>query len=266
MTNQISRRAFLQAAGATGVFALVSREALTSALAIAPAPGQPGRFLNAHELDTLRAVTGRLLPGPPEDPDPGAVQARCAEAIDALLGAFTFTPPLIHAGGPFSNRSGSRADDFATFVPLDAEAELGWRIRLEGTQNKPERLFAGPVSGLQEQYQKGLAALDRLAKPQHADFLSTPPEGQDAVMKDESLTDFVQTVLGHTIDATFGAPEYQGNADKAGWKLLHWPGDVQPHGYTDAQVSTLDPGPTSKIDVAAMRKVLPQLLPGVHET
>lgn len=266
MTNQISRRTFLQAAGATGVFALVSRDALASAMLTAPKPGQPGRFLNAHELDTLRAVTDRLLPGPPEDPDPGAVQAQCAEAIDALLGAFTFTPPLIHAGGPYSDRSGSTADDFATFVPLDAQAELGWRIRLEGSQGKPERLFAGEVVGLQQQYQKQLAALDGLAKPQHPDFLSAPPKAQDAVLKDESVVDFVQTVLGHTIDAMFGAPEYQGNAGKVGWKLLHWPGDVQPRGYTDEQVSTVDPGPTSKIDVAAMRKLLPQLLPGVHET
>ncbi len=266
MNNQIHRRAFLQAAGAGSLFALVSRDALADALLTAPTAGKPGRFLNAHEMDTLRAVTGRLLPGPPEDPDPGAVQAQCAEAIDALLGAFTFTPPLIHAGGPYSDRSGSAVDDFAKFIPLDAQAELGWRIRLEGTRGNPERLFAGPVVGLQEQYQQGLAALEGLAKPQHPDFLSAPPTTQDAVLKHESVVDFVQTVLGHTIDAMFGAPEYHGNAGKVGWKLLHWPGDVQPRGYTDEQVSTVDAGPTSKIDVVEMRKLLPQLLPGVHET
>ena len=61
----------------------------------AVAPGEPGRFLNAHELDALRAVTGRFIPGPPEDPDPGAIQAGAAEAIDLLLAAFMVSAPPI---------------------------------------------------------------------------------------------------------------------------------------------------------------------------
>ena len=36
----------------------------------------------------LRAVTDRLIPGQPEDPTPGALQAGVPEAIDLLLGAF----------------------------------------------------------------------------------------------------------------------------------------------------------------------------------
>src|SRR2546423_1412084 len=125
-----TRRAFLRAGGAGGALALVPAGRVAEALAAAPAPGQPGRFLTAHELDTLRAVTARFVPGPPDDPDPGALEAGVAEAIDLLLGAFTVSPPLIHAGGPFSNRHGSGRDDFAGFVALDHHAELGWRIRL----------------------------------------------------------------------------------------------------------------------------------------
>ena len=41
-------------------------------------------YVTAHELDTLRAVTSRFIPGPPDDPDPGALEAGVAEAIDIL--------------------------------------------------------------------------------------------------------------------------------------------------------------------------------------
>src|SRR5437660_391449 len=67
---------------------------------------------------------------------------------------------LGHAGGPFSNRAGATHDDFADFIPLDPLAELGWRIRIEGSQGRAEREFAGPVDGLQHAYRAGLAHLD----------------------------------------------------------------------------------------------------------
>src|SRR5437899_1389043 len=97
-------------------FSCTTQGALSPSAA-APPPGQPGRFLDAHQLDTLRAVAARLIPGPPDDPDPGAVEAGAPEAVDLLLAAFTVDPPLIHAGGPFSNRAGADHDDFADFVP-----------------------------------------------------------------------------------------------------------------------------------------------------
>src|SRR6266550_8413131 len=139
MAGVVGRRAFLQGMGALGLLALAPPARVQALLADAAAAGagQPGRFLTAHELDTLRAVTARLLPGPPDDPDPGALEAGAAEAIDLFLGAFTVDPPLIHAGGPFSGRAGGGHDDFADFVPLDAFAEKGWRIRLEGSQGRP---------------------------------------------------------------------------------------------------------------------------------
>src|SRR5436305_10025030 len=145
MAAAISRRAFLRAGGSLGLLALLPQARIADLLAAAPGPGQDGRFLNAHELDTLRAVTARLVPGPPDDPDPGALEAKAAEAIDLLLGAFSVSPPMIHAGGPFSNRAGATRDGFADFVPLDAHAALGWRIRLEGSRGIPEREVAGPA-------------------------------------------------------------------------------------------------------------------------
>src|SRR5439155_13490311 len=166
-----------------GLLALAPPVRVRALLAAAPGARQAGRFLTAHELDTLRAVTGRLLPGPPDDPDPGALEAGAAEAIDLFLGAFTGDPPLIHAGGPFSGRAGGGHDDFADFVPLDPLAEKGWRIRLEGSQGRPDREFAGPVRGLQPVYREGLAHLDERAG---GDFAALPAPVQDAILSDQS--------------------------------------------------------------------------------
>ena len=72
----VDRRTFLKAAGGLGLLALVPATRVRALLAAAPVPGQAGRFLTAHELDALRAVAGRFIPGPPEDPDPGSHSTR----------------------------------------------------------------------------------------------------------------------------------------------------------------------------------------------
>src|SRR3954452_12530278 len=249
--SQMSRRTFLGAAGSLGLLALIPARRLDALLAAAAAPGQAGRFLNGHELDALRAVTARLVPGPPDEPAPRALEARGAEAIDLLLGAFAVDPPMIPAGGPFSSRAGSPHDDFAGFVPLNAHAELGWRIRLEGSRGMPEREFAGPVRGLQQIYREGLAHLDERAG---GDFAALPGPTQDAILSDLSdsaVQEFVGAAFSDTLDAMYGPPEYGGNRGLAGWSYTRWDGDTQPRGHTDAEVS--DPGPTGPpISAAAL--------------
>jgi hypothetical protein len=259
----VDRRTFLKAAGGIGLLALAPATRVRALLAVAPAAGQAGRFLTAHELGTLRAVAGRFIPGPPDDPDPGAVEAGAAEAIDLYLAAFTLDPPLIHAGGPFSNRAGAAHDDFADFVPLDRLAELGWRIRLQGSQGKPEREFAGPVTGLQEIYRQGLAHLDERAG---GNFAALPGPAQDLILRDQTDTavqDFVGVALSDVLDATYGPPEYGGNRNLVGWTVNHWAGDTQPRGFTPSQVSDPDPQPAtpalSAKAAAAALKFLPAL-------
>ena len=242
MNPDLSRRAFLGAAGSFGLLAMLPGCARSVPGSIArPAPGEAGHFLSAHELDTLRAVTAQFVPGPPDDPDPGAVEAGVAEAIDLLLGAFNLPVPPIHAGGPFSGRAGGTHDDFADFVPMDAFAELGWRIRIEGSLGLPEREFAGPVTGLQEIYRAGLAHLDERAQQLFsADFADASAQQQQLLLSDQTdgdLQTFAGAALGHTFEFMYGAPEYGGNRNLAGWIYTRWDGDVQPRGYTDAQVS-----------------------------
>jgi hypothetical protein len=236
---EITRRSFVGAAGSMALLAFAPPIRLQALLGSAPAAGQPGRFLTAAELRTLTAVCDRLIPGPPEDPTPGAVAAGVPQAIDLLLGAFEVDPPLIHAGGPYSNRAGSRHDDFAEFVPLDRAAELGWRIRLEGSRGIPGREFAGPVTGLQQIYGEGLAMLDELAG---GDFAAAPSSTQEQLLTDARVQTFVGAAFANTLEAMYGPPEYGGNRGLVGWTSNGWAGDNQPRGYTHRQVTGPDRG------------------------
>jgi hypothetical protein len=266
--SELSRRSFLAAGGALGLLAVAPPGRVRALLddALAAAPSGNGRFLTRHELATLRAATARFVPGPPYDPDPGALEAGVAEAIDLLLGAFRVKPPLIHAGGPFSGRAGGGRDDFARFVPLDPQAELGWRIRLEGSRGRREREFAGPVTGLQEIYRRGLAHLDERSRSSYAvDFAAAPAPAQDAILSDQSdaqTQELVGTALANTIEAMYGPPEYGGNRNLVGWKTTRWPGDRQPAGFAPARVNSPDPGP--KLGAAAAASGLAALAPRVR--
>jgi hypothetical protein len=252
MASDLPRRDVLRGFGVGALLAVVPRAALH-----APGRKRPsgrGRFLTKTGLDTLRAVTAHLLPGPPDDPDPGALEAGCAEAIDLLLAAFSFDPPLIHAGGPFSDRAGARRDDMARFVRLDATAALGWRIRLEGTRGRPERSFAGEVVGLQQIYRDGLARL--------AGFAAATPADRETMLRDD--IDFATTVLADALDVMYGAPEYGGNRGLVGWHATGFAGDVQPRGYTAAQVSTLDATSSAPLDGGAARAALVRYIIGIN--
>ena len=186
-----------------------------------------------------------------------------AHAIDLMLAAFEVDPPLIHAGGPFSNRAGSRHDDFADFVPMDRQAELGWRIRLEGTRGIPEREFAGPVMGLQEVYRRGLAHLDD--RSHHAygvGFARVSTTRRDELLADQhdaELQRFIGAALANTLEAMYGPPEYGGNRDIVGWSSNGWPGDTQPRGFSRARVTTPDRGNPPARDALTGVRGMPDL-------
>lgn len=257
----MTRRSFVRAAGAMGLLALAPADRV-EALLRATQTGKPGHFLTAHELTTLTALTDRLLPGPPEDPTPGAVEAGVPHAIDLLLGAFNVDPPLILAGGPFSNRAGSKRDDFAHFIQLDRQAALGWRIRLEGSNGIKEREFAGPVKGLQQVYREGLALLDELTqKAAKSNFADASASVQKEILGDAGLQTFLGAAMSNTLEAMYGPPEYGGNRNRVGWTSNAWAGDNQPRGFTRAQVSELDPPAVSASDAAGLK--LPATLPAL---
>jgi hypothetical protein len=182
-------------------------------------------WLSPQEFATLRAACAQLMPS--GEGVAGAEEAGVADYIDGFLGAFTFDPPRIWAGGPSSGRKGGVAA-FAQFHRLSALDELAWRMRLEGSQGKPEREFNGPVVGLQQRYREGLAALGE-------DFgASDEAEQRRRLQADEAFFDLLWE---HCCEGMYGAPEYGGNRDGIAWASIGYEGDVQPRGYSDAEVS-----------------------------
>jgi Gluconate 2-dehydrogenase subunit 3 len=183
------------------------------------------RFLTAEEHTLVGAAADVLVP--PLDEHPGAAALGVADYVDTLLGAFTFDPPRIWAGGPFSGRAGGAAS-FGRFMPLGRNEELAWRTRIEGSLDRPEREFNGPVVGWQQQYREGLAALG-------PDFLDLRPVDRDARLRAQPV--FARLLYTHAVEGCYSAPEYGGNRDLRGWAAIGFPGDVQPRGYTDEEVT-----------------------------
>ena len=181
-------------------------------------------WFSAQQLRTLEAALARLIPD--DEHGPGAVGCGVAGYVDQLLGAFAYDPPRIWAGGPFSGRAGGEPG-FERWLPLSALDELAWRTRIEGSQGIAEREPNGPVRGWQQVYADGLAALGD-------DFADVAPEEQDARLTAQD--ELTATLYAHACEGMYGAPEYGGNRDLAGWRSIGYAGDVQPRGWTDEEV------------------------------
>lgn len=172
-------------------------------------------FFTPHEYAVVVAACERLIPA---DEQPGATDAGVVDYIDTLLGAFAFDPPRIWAVHP-------RRDEFH---PLTRDDELAWRTRVEGSRGIPERERLGPVVGWQQQYRDGIAAL--------GDDFATVDETEQKVRL-RADREFLALLHQHACEGMYGAPAYGGNRGLVGWANASFAGDVQPRGYTDAEVS-----------------------------
>lgn len=218
--------------GSTSGSAPVSRRAVLGGLSLLPLAAVGGvlpaasaettyLYLSEHQAAVLDSATRRLIPGPGDDPQetsPGAHEANVVRYLDIMLSAFSFSPPMVHAGGPWSNRAGGSQDFMADFVPLDRAQTYAWQQR---------------IAGLRSQYTNGIALLDQLAG---GDFTSVSTAQQDNILATGKAVSFTQLLFGHAIEGMYSVPEYGGNANLVGWRDIKWPGDVQPRGYTNAEV------------------------------
>ena len=196
------------------------------------------RFFTAHQAAVVEDATARIAPGPRDDPaekgHPGAREAGVTAYIDTMLAALHHDPPQIFAGGPWSNRHASGPDLMARFTLLDPVSKIAWRNRL---------------TRWQDQYRKGIAALDKLAG---GDFTKKTRAQQDKILATQSMAQFTALLFEHTIEGLYASPEYGGNRNLAGWQEIGFPGDVQPRGYTAAEVERSDgPDPVDNSGIVA---------------
>lgn len=187
--------------------------------------------LDNDEADLLEAFADVILP--PDD-EPGGAALGVLAYTDRLLTAFDNSIAIpIFASGPFSDRNPVTdpvPNDFAHFVELDRVTEAVWRLR---------------VGELRDQLRAGLRAALAIANDQ----LSSQE------LFDAQPDDFKELVFDLVTEAAWAAPEYGGNPNGAGWKMVHFEGDSLPLGFTqvtadgrfleraDAPHSSANPGP-----------------------
>lgn len=84
-------------------------------------------------------------------------------------------------------------------------------------------------------YREGVRELDGLAREKFSaeSFLSLPPADQDQVLAalEQRKSLFFEILLQHTMEGFYGDPRHGGNKDRAGWKLIGFPGPAHPKGY-----------------------------------
>jgi len=51
------------------------------------------------------------------------------------------------------------------------------------------------------------------------------------------MSEFRDLLYTHACEGLYSAPEYGGNPGGSVWRAIEFPGDVQPRGYTDEEVS-----------------------------
>lgn len=234
--GEMTRRAFLARVSLVPLLTLLPRRVLRDALA--DVSGQ-FRFFTAHEAAVIREATARLIPGPQDDPaesgHPGAREANVVRFIDTMLAAFDFSPPKVHAGGPWSDRAGGTRNFMKDFLPLPAAKAQAWRKR---------------VAALRTTYRGGVALLDEQAG---GDFAAAPQLMQDQVLASSDSADFRDVLFTNAIEGMYSVPEYGGNAGLVGWRDIKFAGDTQPRGHTPAQVSESDgPDPIDPTGVVGL--------------
>jgi gluconate 2-dehydrogenase gamma chain len=217
MSDRVSRKDFVAIVGTAGAAAVVPTAA---GAASAPAPmemaantAQPGglaplgsepeayTYFTEPEAAFIEAAVERLIPT--DEHGPGARSAGVAFFIDQqLVGAFG-TAAKMYRNGPWA----------------------------QGTPMQGYQLRQTPA----ELYRQGIAATDAYCnKTYQGRFATLTAAQQDEVLKgldgatiafaDLPAKAFFEMLLQNTVEGFFGDPLYGGNRDKAGWKLVGFPG------------------------------------------
>lgn len=114
-----------------------------------------------------------------------------------------------------------------------------------GAVNYIDVALGGDYAPLTPLYRRGLRALNRYAQKKFGGrFHSLADEEKDSLLADfeagriagfKAAADFFDTVRCHVLEGVFGEPQYGGNRDMVGWRLVGFPG--QQFGYADAYIN-----------------------------
>ncbi|HEX7232485.1 MAG TPA: gluconate 2-dehydrogenase subunit 3 family protein [Candidatus Binatia bacterium] len=108
-----------------------------------------------------------------------------------------------------------------------------------------EVALAGDYAALAPLYRKGLRAVERSAKASfgHAFCLLSEAQKDEVLLNFETgavpgfklAAEFFETARCHVLEGVFCEPQYGGNRDMIGWRLVNFPG--QQFGYDHAYIN-----------------------------
>lgn len=171
----------------------------------APQPASNGTawtWFTAAEAAFVGAAVGRLIPQ--DDLGPGAVEAGVPVFIDRQL------------GGPYG-----RAERWYMQGPWDkGVATQGWQTRLT-----PAGFYRAAVRAIDARVKdEGKAStFSQMGAADQDAFLHRLEKG-DVDLGGVDAKDFFALLWQNTLEGYFSDPQYGGNRDMAGWKLIGFPG------------------------------------------
>lgn len=113
-----------------------------------------------------------------------------------------------------------------------------------GAVNYIDVALAGDYAALAPLYSQGLRAINRYARSEfNKTFLQLTEAEKEAVLRAceagalasfKPAAEFFETLRYHVLEGVFCEPQYGGNKDMTGWRLVDFPG--QQFGYADAYI------------------------------
>ncbi len=114
-----------------------------------------------------------------------------------------------------------------------------------GAVNYIDIALAGDYAALAPQYRQGLRAVQRYSRAKFGKrFFELADDDMDTVLRDfeagnadtfKPAAEFFETVRYHVLEGVFCEPQYGGNKNMIGWRLVDFPG--QQFGYPDPYIN-----------------------------
>jgi gluconate 2-dehydrogenase gamma chain len=208
--HPIARRNFLLGAGtavAAGLAPATPADAATTganpATTAAPQAGEPPGFLTLTptEIAFLTAVADTMIPA--DNLSPSGTDCGVVTFIDRQLAGAWGAGAKMYRQGPFRN----------------AKAEYGYQLALT-----PRQWFAAGISAINEWSRQSYGKdFDRLS-PQQREAALKELDGGKATLNEIDGKRFFDAMLEIVMEGYFADPIYGGNRNKAGWRMIGYPG------------------------------------------
>ncbi len=203
----IPRRKFLLGAGIAGTAVATGLSQAEPAAAAAQAPAaaaaQPEPLLALNETEHAFAVAAVDTLIPADELSPSGSDCGIATFIDRQLASAWGGGAKMYRAGPFHN----------------GKPEQGYQLALT-----PAEFFSAGIAAANAWSRKAYGHdFDRLNPDQRVEALKAMQDGQ-AEFADFSSRAFFARLLAITMEGFFADPIYGGNRNKAGWRMIGFPG------------------------------------------